>query len=63
VVIGGGPAGIAAVGNLLEAIPHGKIVWVDKSFEGGSIGQLYREVPRCAHSLTHLLFHSSSHPY
>jgi hypothetical protein len=21
-------------------------VWVDRSFEGGSIGQLYRELPR-----------------
>jgi cation diffusion facilitator CzcD-associated flavoprotein CzcO len=46
IVIGAGPAGIAVVGNLLEGIPSGKIVWIDRSFEGGSIGQLFREVPR-----------------
>ncbi|KAK4240625.1 pyridine nucleotide-disulfide oxidoreductase-domain-containing protein [Achaetomium macrosporum] len=45
VVIGAGPAGIAVVGNFLENIPRAKVVWVDRSFEGGSIGQLYRELP------------------
>ena len=37
---------MAIVGNLLESIPRGKVVWIDRSFKGGSIGQLYREVPR-----------------
>jgi hypothetical protein len=50
IVVGGGPAGIAAVGKLLETIPDGKIVWIDRSFEGGSL-QLYREVPRCVNSM------------
>ncbi|KAH6854543.1 hypothetical protein B0I37DRAFT_410622 [Chaetomium sp. MPI-CAGE-AT-0009] len=45
IVVGGGAAGIAVVGNLLETIPRGKIVWIDRSFDGGSIGQLYREAP------------------
>ncbi|GAB1311340.1 Glutamyl-tRNA reductase [Madurella fahalii] len=45
IVVGAGPAGIAAVGNLLEAMPDGKIIWVDKSFEGGRLGRLLREVP------------------
>ncbi|KAK3898316.1 pyridine nucleotide-disulfide oxidoreductase-domain-containing protein [Staphylotrichum tortipilum] len=36
VVIGGGPAGMAAVANLLEAIPDGKVVWIDKTFQGGT---------------------------
>ncbi|KAH6627931.1 hypothetical protein F5144DRAFT_621982 [Chaetomium tenue] len=45
IVVGGGAAGIAVVGNLLEAIPRGRIVWIDRSFDGGSIGQLYREIP------------------
>ncbi|KAK4035254.1 pyridine nucleotide-disulfide oxidoreductase-domain-containing protein [Parachaetomium inaequale] len=45
IVVGGGAAGIAVVGNLLEVIPDGKIVWIDRAFEGGAIGQLYRELP------------------
>ncbi|KAL2178469.1 pyridine nucleotide-disulfide oxidoreductase-domain-containing protein [Thermothelomyces heterothallicus CBS 202.75] len=45
IVVGAGPAGIAAVGNLVDKYPRGNVVWVDKSFDGGSIGQLYREVP------------------
>ncbi|KAK3298941.1 uncharacterized protein B0H64DRAFT_472144 [Chaetomium fimeti] len=45
IVVGGGAAGIAVVGNLLEVMPQGRIVWIDRSFMGGSIGQLYREVP------------------
>lgn len=51
VVVGGGPAGIAAVGKLLETIPSGKIVWIDRSFEGGSL-HLYREVPRCVDGMS-----------
>lgn len=47
IVIGGGPAGIAAVGNLLDHLPDARVVWVDRSFEGGAISTLYREIPRC----------------
>lgn len=47
VVIGAGPAGIAAIGNLLEHLPKygGKIAWIDDTFNAGAIS-LYHEVPR-----------------
>ncbi|KAK4230726.1 hypothetical protein QBC38DRAFT_468665 [Podospora fimiseda] len=45
IVVGAGPAGIATVGNLLETIKDGEIVWFDKSFKGGRINSAYREVP------------------
>ncbi|KAK4142106.1 uncharacterized protein C8A04DRAFT_13504 [Dichotomopilus funicola] len=45
IVIGAGPAGISAVGNLLRAMPDAKIWWVDRTFDGGSIGRYYRELP------------------
>jgi hypothetical protein len=44
VVIGGGPAGITVVGNLLEQKVE-PILWVDDSFDGGRINRCYREVP------------------
>lgn len=44
VVIGGGPAGITVVGNLLEQKVE-PILWVDDAFEGGRINRCYREVP------------------
>ncbi|KAK5655478.1 hypothetical protein OQA88_5749 [Cercophora sp. LCS_1] len=47
VVVGAGPAGIAAVGNLLEHLPAdaGKIAWVDSTgFSAGDIRR-YGEVP------------------
>jgi len=45
IVVGGGPAGIAAIGNLLE---QGKepILWLGKRFHGGRLASSYREVPR-----------------
>jgi hypothetical protein len=45
-VVGGGPGGIAAVGNLLDNLP-GKLpqLWVDPHFAGGRVGDKYREVP------------------
>lgn len=45
VVVGSGPAGVAAVGNLLE---HKKepILWVDDVMKGGRLNKYYREVPR-----------------
>lgn len=45
VVVGAGPAGLAAVGNLLEK-QLGNIVWVDPLFQGGRVNRQYREVPR-----------------
>jgi hypothetical protein len=45
VVVGGGAAGIAVLGSLLEKIDHGKISWVDTEFGGGRINRKYREVP------------------
>ncbi|KAL1967121.1 hypothetical protein VTN77DRAFT_3412 [Rasamsonia byssochlamydoides] len=44
VVVGAGPAGIAAVGNLLER-KIGRIAWVDPYFDGGRVNRRYREVP------------------
>ncbi|KAM0717873.1 hypothetical protein Q7P37_006205 [Cladosporium fusiforme] len=44
VVVGGGPAGITVVGNLLEQKVE-PILWVDNAFNGGRINRSYREVP------------------
>ncbi|KAH8673340.1 pyridine nucleotide-disulfide oxidoreductase-domain-containing protein [Xylariales sp. PMI_506] len=46
IVVGGGAAGIAVLGKLLERIDSGgKIAWVDTEFKGGRINKKYREVP------------------
>ncbi|KAI0379039.1 pyridine nucleotide-disulfide oxidoreductase-domain-containing protein [Hypomontagnella monticulosa] len=45
VVVGGGPSGIAAVGNLLDIQPKSSIAWVDPHFQGGRINAKYTEVP------------------
>ncbi|KAI1453016.1 pyridine nucleotide-disulfide oxidoreductase-domain-containing protein [Annulohypoxylon moriforme] len=46
VVVGGGAAGIAVVGNFLEQLPpNSKIGWIDPFFQGGRINAKYREVP------------------
>ncbi|HEY5259833.1 MAG TPA: NAD(P)-binding domain-containing protein, partial [Rhabdochlamydiaceae bacterium] len=45
-VIGAGPAGIAAVGKLLdEGIPAQKIGWMDPYFTVGDLGRKWGEVP------------------
>lgn len=44
VVVGAGPGGIGAVGNLLEA-QKGPILWADELFDGGRLNKHYREVP------------------
>ncbi|TVY80438.1 hypothetical protein LSUE1_G006013, partial [Lachnellula suecica] len=44
VVVGAGPGGIAAVGNLLE-VKKGPVLWIDELFQGGRLNQYYREVP------------------
>lgn len=43
-VIGGGPAGVAAVGKLLDS-GKGSILWIDKTFESGRLS-IYSKVPR-----------------
>ncbi|TAQ84923.1 hypothetical protein B7494_g6750 [Chlorociboria aeruginascens] len=44
VVVGAGPAGLAAVGTLLEQ-KKSPIFWVDEKMEGGRLNKCYREVP------------------
>lgn len=44
VVVGGGPAGIAAVAFLLEN-KKSPVLWVDERFHGGRLDKAYREVP------------------
>lgn len=44
-VIGAGPAGIAAVGKLLDNhVPPQSILWIDPHFAVGDLGQLWRNV-------------------
>lgn len=45
-VIGAGPAGIAAIGRLLDAgIPGERIAWIDPNFAVGDFGGKWRAVP------------------
>lgn len=45
-VIGGGPAGIAAVGKLLDhGVNSKEIVWIDPKFSVGDFGTLWTNVP------------------
>lgn len=49
-VIGAGPAGVAAVGRLLDhGVAAEKIAWVDPAFAGGDIGQKWRSVSSNTH--------------
>jgi hypothetical protein len=44
-VVGAGPAGIAAVGKLLDlGIPGTDILWIDPHFKAGDLGELWRNV-------------------
>lgn len=44
-VIGAGPAGIAAVGRLLDqGVPPDKIAWIDPAFAAGDLGGKWRSV-------------------
>lgn len=45
-VIGAGPAGIAAVGKLLDLkIPRDRICWLDPAFRVGDLGEKWHNVP------------------
>lgn len=45
-VIGAGPAGIMTIGMILDrGVPFEDIIWVDKKFEVGRMGELYTNVP------------------
>jgi heterodisulfide reductase subunit A-like polyferredoxin len=46
IVVGGGPAGLATVGTLLDEDVK-PILWIDEKFQGGRLSAKYREVPRC----------------
>jgi cation diffusion facilitator CzcD-associated flavoprotein CzcO len=60
-VIGAGPAGIAAVGKLLDhGIPPGKIAWIDPAFAAGDLGQKWRSVSSNTIARTFLSFLNGS---
>ncbi|OBT80120.1 hypothetical protein VF21_01203 [Pseudogymnoascus sp. 05NY08] len=44
IVVGGGPAGLATVGTLLDEDVK-PILWIDDKFQGGRLNAKYREVP------------------
>ncbi|ELR07795.1 hypothetical protein VC83_01098 [Pseudogymnoascus destructans] len=44
IVVGGGPAGLATVGTLLDEDVK-PILWIDHEFQGGRLNAQYREVP------------------
>ena len=46
VVLGAGPGGLATVAGLLDGGLH-SILWIDRTFEGGRLNQLYREISSC----------------
>ncbi|OBK81093.1 pyridine nucleotide-disulfide oxidoreductase, partial [Mycobacterium sp. 1165178.9] len=60
-MIGAGPAGIAAVGRLLDHGVSGEgIAWVDPAFAGGDIGRKWRSVSSNTHVALFLeYFHGS----
>lgn len=47
-VVGAGPAGVAAVGQLLDSGITHSLSWTDPHFKGGRL-LTYREVPRYVH--------------
>src|SRR5580704_17562457 len=45
-VIGAGPAGIAAVGNLLDhGVAGSEILWIDPQFAVGDFGSRWKNIP------------------
>jgi cation diffusion facilitator CzcD-associated flavoprotein CzcO len=60
-VIGAGPAGIAAVGRLLDqGISPDRIAWVDPAFAAGDLGQKWRSVSSNTFAATFLSYLNSS---
>ncbi|OBA62242.1 pyridine nucleotide-disulfide oxidoreductase [Mycobacterium sp. 1100029.7] len=60
-VVGAGPAGIAAVGRLLDqGIPPEKIAWIDPAFAVGDLGQKWRPVSSNTIAATFLSFLNGS---
>lgn len=60
-VIGAGPAGIAAVGRLLDhGVAAERIAWVDPAFAGGDIGQKWRSVSSNTHVALFLEYFNGS---
>jgi cation diffusion facilitator CzcD-associated flavoprotein CzcO len=60
-VIGAGPAGIAAVGRLLdEGVAAETIAWIDPSFSAGDLGQKWRAVSSNTQASLFLSFLNSS---
>jgi cation diffusion facilitator CzcD-associated flavoprotein CzcO len=53
-VVGSGPAGIAAIGKILDLGVH-PILWVDQTFTCGRL-ESYRQVPRFARVGVKLFF-------
>src|SRR3990167_10242937 len=44
-VVGAGPAGIAAVGKLIDSgVPADEIIWIDPHFKVGDLGQYWQSV-------------------
>lgn len=44
-IVGAGPAGIAAIGKLLDyGITPADILWLDPAFKVGDLGQLWQNV-------------------
>lgn len=65
-VIGAGPAGIAAVGKLLDAqVPHQKIMWIDPQFLVGDFGSKWHDVSSNTkvHLFTQFLLNCQSFSY
>ncbi|MBS2080281.1 pyridine nucleotide-disulfide oxidoreductase, partial [Mycobacterium tuberculosis] len=49
-MIGAGPAGVAAVGRLLDhCVAAERVAWIDPAFAGGDIGQKWRSVSSNTH--------------
>ncbi len=60
-VVGAGPAGIAAIGRLLDrGIPPEKIAWIDPAFAAGDVGQKWRSVSSNTHAGLFLDFFDGS---